>query len=231
MSRLKTVQPKQLLAVALILVAAGALAFALRDIVREAVVMPLAYAAWFADLLLKSVPQALLLAVLLILGIYIALRGFAQRIESSALPPPGPTKSAPRSRLSFWIRQLGNLESSALAREKTADEIRGLILNILTYEEGADEEEIVQRVRDGALVVPPEVKSLLLNGQRWMNPEPRRSFPRVWRRWLDLRRPAGRTATQLSRMDGKLEAVIDFLEVHVGGSSPQASTSGRPPID
>lgn len=217
MSKLKNIQPTQLLVIALILVVAGILAFILRDMVREAVVIPLAYLAWFADLVLKSIPQAIFLALLLIAGIYIVLRGFAQGSESPDRPPVRQDTGSYRTRLGFWVRQLNHLEDSALAREKVAEEMRGLILSIVAHEESIDEDEIVQRVRAGSLSVPSEVKSLLLNGQRWMNPESNRPPSQLLRRLRAALPRSKQSTVRSSALDKKLEDAIEYVEAQVGG--------------
>ena len=82
MSRLQHIQPCQWLLVALVLVVTAVLTILLRDVVREIIVIPMAYALWLGDIILRSLPQGLLLGLLIVLCIGIVLRSALKRTEA-----------------------------------------------------------------------------------------------------------------------------------------------------
>ncbi|BCX02086.1 MAG: hypothetical protein KatS3mg053_0024 [Candidatus Roseilinea sp.] len=222
MSKLRRVRPAQLLIAALVLIGVGVLTFALRDAVREAVVIPLAYAVWLTDLLLRSLPQSLFLAVLLIISVVIVLRGLLQAGARSGDPPLRSVAGSARSRLGFWARQLGNLDHSQFAREQTAQEMRSLMLKTLAHTHQLDPNEVMARLRSGTLNVPPEIEALLRNRQGWMQVEqPGSAHPlaSLWRRLCRTFQPARRMTDQAAHLNDKLKAAIDYVEAQLGNST------------
>lgn len=223
MSRLRRIRPTQLLMGALVLIGVGTLTFILRDAVRETVVIPLAYAAWLTDLLLRSLPQGLFLALLLVISAVIVLRGILHSgRHGDELPfQPAPTRS--RSRLGVLVRQLRNLDRSQFARERTAQEMRNLVLRVLAQTYHLDPNEVTARVRSGAINVPPEIAALLRNWQGWMDIERRDGRSPLVRLWQWLRSvlsPARRSANEpVAALDDKLKAAIDYVEAHIGNST------------
>ncbi|MCS6847246.1 MAG: hypothetical protein RMN52_05970 [Anaerolineae bacterium] len=222
MSKLRPTRPAQLLMAALVLISVGVLTFALRDAVREAVVIPLAYAVWLTDLLLRSLPQGLFLAVLLIISAVVLLRGLLQAGARAGEMPFRPVGGGARSRLGFWMRQLSNLDHSQFAREQTAQEMRSLMLKTLAHTHQLDQNKVMARVRSGALSVPPEIEALLRNWQGWMQveqPGGAHTLAALWQRLRDVFPPARRTTDQAARLNDKLDAAIDYVEAQLGNST------------
>lgn len=226
MNAIRRIQPARLLVAALTLIGVGILTLALRDIVREAVVIPLAYAAWMADLVLKSLPQGVFLAVLVITGLFIVLRGFSQAGARPAAPPFRPVADTFRSRLGFWARQFNHLDISPFAREQAAQEMRNLVLRTLAHVHQIEPGEAIRRVRSGSLSVPVEIAQLLFDWQGWMEDAQHgttRPSPTLWRRLRDALIPTRRLSRRLSdrtaRFNGKIEAVIDYVEAQLGDST------------
>jgi hypothetical protein len=205
-----------MLAVALVLIGTGALAFVLRDAVREFVVFPLAYLLWLADRFARSVPQAIFLGLLVAAATVIVLRAFGRR---SGPPAPQPRLVETRregTRLGFWARQMDRCEDSAFASERLAMELRDLVTRILADEERLSPEEILTRVRAGTMAVPDDVHALLTRPQDWLSGARRDPLARVIsaiRAWLRMPEPA-RAA---SALDGKLQAVAGYIEKRIGG--------------
>lgn len=227
MNKLRSIHPTQVLTAAAMLIGVGVLTLALRDVVRESVVIPLAYAVWLADLLLKSLPQSLFLAVLVLVSAVVVLRGL---LYTSPLPRqfmPRRDRGGFRSRLDFWTRRLNALDASPFAQEQSAQEMRNLVLRALADQ--LDPDEVAAAVRNGALAVPPEVGALLLNWRDWLSDDAAASLhtsPRTW--WERLRealRPDRRSAAESARINRKLEAVVEFLEAQV---TPVRQTADEP---
>jgi hypothetical protein len=213
MNRLARIQPRQWLFIALVLIATGVLTFLLRDTVREAVVIPLTYAVWLGDRMLSSLPQGMLLGVLLVLGAGILVRSATRSTEpaqevSGYAPAPAEQR---HSRLVFWARQLNRMEDSQFAVEKLAVELKALTVKILSAQENLPDDEVIDAVKRGTLAVPAEVRDLILRPQDWMTAHP----PSQWQlflRWLRRNQPE---APANDPQSAKLEAVIRFIETRV----------------
>ncbi|MCS7056401.1 MAG: hypothetical protein NZM18_09570 [Thermoflexales bacterium] len=218
MNKLRRIRLAQLLMVALLFIVIGALTFTLRDVVREAVVIPLAYAVWLTDVLLRSLPQSLFLAILLMISAVIVLRRLLQANAQPDELPSRPTVSGTRSRLGFWMRQLNNLDRSRFAREQVAQEMRNLILRTLAQTRQLEPGEVMAGIRSGAIGVPPEVEGLLRNWQGWMETERDDGYGWGWL-WQRLRRALRPRAQASSPLDDKLKAAVDYLETQLGNST------------
>jgi hypothetical protein len=226
MSKLKTIGPTQVLVLALLLIATGALALMLRDTVREFVVLPLAYLAWLAGVILSTIPQSILLAVLLVVCVYIIARSVAWRDESPLWPSSAPETSASRGPMGFWAAYLNNVEDSPHARESLARALRALILKMLAHQHGIEPDEVLQLLRtskrDGdsdanaALSVPPDVRMILLDWQSWTRAAPAGLSSRPLQRLRAMLRPSTQRDSDTDRMDKQLRAAIEFIEAQSG---------------
>ncbi len=217
MNRLARVQPRQWLLIALVLIATGILTFLLREAVRDTVVIPLTYALWMGDFMLRSVPQALLLGLLIALSIAIIVRSATKNTgdEQPSAYAAEPKAQYP-SRLVFWARQLSRMEDSQFAVEKLAVELKGLTIRILAAQENLPEEGVIDAVKNGTLDVPAEVRELIIRPQDWMTANP----PTQWAlflRWLRRNQP---TSAMDTPKNAKLEAVIRFIETRVDSEQP-----------
>ena len=158
----------RLLAVAGVLLLTATLTWLLRETVRDVVVRPITYLLWLGSLFLRSVPEQILLAALILAGAYVALRSLTSR------PPIAPASSAavePRraeeSRLRFWQSQFRYAPGSDFAAEKLAAELRSLLLNMLEHQERMSRDQVLQSAAAGELELPAPVRTLLLQQQRW----------------------------------------------------------------
>ncbi len=214
MNKIRHIQPAQLLLVAATLIGIGILTIVLRDAVREAVVIPLAYAVWMTDLLLRSLPQVLLLAVLLIISALFILRAFSQAGARFGEMTFRPVTGGARSRLGFWVRRLDNLDHSQFAREQVSQELRNLVLKTLAHVHQLDPSEVPSHIRSGAMNVPPEVKALLFDWQGWMQDgqDGTRLPSSLWRRLRGALSPTRHSADRTARLNVKLEAVVEYIE-------------------
>jgi hypothetical protein len=220
-----------LLLIPALLLAALLVTLALQGLVRQAIVLPLSYLFWLADLLVSSVPQGTFWALLLAVGVYItakSLFGRQRRRSFARLTPPEETDRPEPSRLHQRLYYLQQLSNSSFAREKIAFELRRLIIEILAYQERESTAEIERRVHDGTLAAPPEVHLLLKSWQTWLSDkkEPNRSSDRLsvllprWVRssplwqWLSQRRThlAINSSASPSPYERKVAAVIDYME-------------------
>ncbi len=196
------------------------LAAYLRDIVRDVFAGPLGYTLYLAGLLLRSVPQALFLGVLIALGVVIAFSSLGARRDDPGLPP-GRARPDPRhSRMRVWTYYLSQFGRSAYAREKMTLEMRALILSSLAVLERSTPVEIERRIINGSLDVPAEVADLAL-AERALASRSRAGSPprsRLPRALEELReRISGRilsdsAAAQQSAAWVKLQAALAWIE-------------------
>lgn len=215
--RLANATPRQVLALALVLLATGAIAFVLRGPVREFIVLPLAYLIWLTDLFLRSVPQAIFLALLVVLAGIIVLRGFGRTAAPEARPAASAGARRESTRFGYWARQFDRCEESAFASERLAMELRDLVSRILADEERLSTDEVIARVRDGSLVVPAEVRTLMTRPQAWLAANKVDPLARLIRRIRSLLRLQDAPGTQPD-LDAKLLVVITYIENRIGGS-------------
>lgn len=210
MSRLQRIQPRQWLLVALVLIGTAVLTLLLRDTVREAIVIPMTYALWLGDIALSSLPQGLLLGLLIVLCIGIVLRSALKSDRIEPEPRPQIITGQHHSRLLFWARQLNRLEDSQFAVEKLAAELKKMLLRVLSTQENLTEDEVIDAVRSGELAVPADIRTLIVRPQDWMKAQPASG----WEALLRLLRPK-RAPKVNPEQTRRIEAVIAFIERRV----------------
>lgn len=216
MKRLQHIQPRQWLLIALVLVTTAALTVLLRDTVREAIVIPMAYALWLGDIILRSLPQGLLLGLLVVLCIGIVLRSALKSDRTEPEPRAAVITGQHHSRLLFWARQLSRLEDSQFAVEKLATELKKVILQVLSAQENLTEDEVIDLVRSGALAVPADIRTLIVRPQDWMTAQPASGWEALLR-WLRPKRAPKANPAQTR----KIEDVIAFIEGRVNSERIQ----------
>jgi hypothetical protein len=191
--------------VALTLLLAGMLVLVVTGGVRDMIVVPMLYMIWLAGQLYQSIPQALLWGVFLVAAVLVALQSLAWR-----LPPPLYPNSATAQlgRVAAWERLLRESTEDDYARWRLAQRLSAMAIATLADREQCLPHELRQRLADGSLDLPAEVRSYLRIGLAASAPASRsqRSF---WRRVL-----AGRIggAQLVDRPDLDPEPVIQFLE-------------------
>jgi len=213
---------RRLVAVAAVLLLTAALTWLLRDMVRDVVVLPLTFLFWYIDLLVRSVPERVLLAALVLLGGFVALRSLTRRPPA---PPPTGAPVEPRrgedSRLRFWRVQFTYAPTSDFAAEKLAAELRSLLLQTIEHRERRSRDEILRAVAAShdaagqpssktpeqfALDLPPAVRAVLLE-QKTPAP-PAEPLLRKLQRLLRLPLPP-QPPTAYER---DLTTIVEFLE-------------------
>ena len=192
--RLKIIVP----AAFFLLIVALALMVGLREFVRLYIVVPVSYAAWFIDLVLRSISQSTYWAILVVIGALLAwqsvgsLRSLIRKRTVVALVPDKVGQSRLVERRDLFSR----VDDSAFARERIAFEMRSLIVQLLAYQERQSVAEIELRIRNHAISAPPDVKSLLVDWRSWLTDEPTRTPPSTPRQ-----AGRGQEASSRSRMD------------------------------
>jgi hypothetical protein len=186
----------------------GVLALVFWDFIRETIVIPLYHFFWIIDLTVKSVPDGVYLAVLLLIGFMLsvnALQGLQLR------GPNRPPTSAPYSastRYTVWARLYRNLYRRTILSNHFGSETRRLLLTMLAYQENVTVEEAEALVKSGALSVPPAVKTLVERKEIHLN-RPQNGANTHWLlRWL---RP-GEPALDSTEIDPQVAEIVAFIE-------------------
>ena len=129
--------------------------------VRDWIAIPIYFLAWVSDLILKSFPQQLYLALLILVCVIIGLDAlWAIKLvpnAESAEQKPAPS----RSRYVYWRTLCAYAQASAYSREKFAAESRKLILAVLADQQGVDGAQVQLRVENGSLAVPEAIRKLI----------------------------------------------------------------------
>jgi hypothetical protein len=221
MRTLRTATPIRLLFAVLVLLATAGLAYVLRDLVREVIVLPLSYATWMLGLLLRSVPQSVLLAVVILLCALLALRGLTRGRPATRFQVAAPDTRPEPSRLTFWRRQFRNAPNSGYAADKLTMELRNLTYNALAHDLRIDRGDVERMVKAGEIELPPAVRTALLSESMWNSGSP----------MDDLGHALAQVRAAVSRLfrlppefastkrDAALTAVLEFVESRLGSAN------------
>lgn len=194
----------RLLPLALVLLLAGLLALAFRDFVREAIVLPIAYAAWVVSLLLESLPQIIPWMIFLAIGLVIAL--------GSLIARPKPARAAgggaphPRGPVEALARQIDLAAQGYYFRWHLARRLRNLAVDTIAYRRRSTPEQVKQQLDAGTLSLPPAIRAYL---------EAELAFGPVSRFADLLRRVRPGAPAFASPLDLDPAEVVRFLEAQV----------------
>lgn len=199
-----------LLLAALLPLAVG-LMLSLRDFVREAILVPLSYLFWIADLLIRSTPQALFWALLVITGLIIAVRSLYV-----VSPPPEKvgeleTRATRRQRVGFWTFQMHMLRQG-VARARFADFLSRLGLEVLAFREQITPVEAEARLQNGEFDAPEILAFLRI--RRMVPSEGFGLLPRLveWLGEWKNRLLGQRNGALASSAEDELRRTVEYLE-------------------
>jgi hypothetical protein len=180
------------------------LALALRDVVREVIVIPLLYVLWIGQLLLHSVPQVVCWSVFLIAAFLVALLNLAQwEVPQRALRA---TTRRSSGQVAVWAKRIRLMGRGGYTGWYFGQHVEKLIVDVLAYRERLSTRETRHRVKAGDLDAPPEVRAyfaivLLPSRYRWRIAS-----------LLRFRLRPGRRAQGMSLDESDVAQVVRFLE-------------------
>ncbi len=134
----------------------GVLALAFRDVVREAIVIPIAYAAWVVGLLIDSLPQIIPWLIVLAIGLVIAL--------ASLIARPKPARAAGRvtphlrGPVEALARRIDLAAHGYYFRWHLARRLRDLAVDTIAYRRRLAPEQVEQQLAAGRLNLPPAIR-------------------------------------------------------------------------
>ena len=164
-------KPWEYLAViGLVLLLTVPLVLALRDVVREVIVIPLLYVLWMGRLLLRSLPQVLCWSVFLIVAFLLALGSLAQWEGPRRTPRAATGRSS--GQVAVWAKRIRLMARGGYTGWYFGRHVEKLIVAVLAYRERLSIREIRRRIKVGDLEAPPEVRAyfgivLLPSRHRW----------------------------------------------------------------
>ena len=146
------------------------LVLALRDVVREVIVIPLLYVLWMGRLMLRSVPQVLCWSVFLIAAFFVALLSLAQW-EGPRRALRATTRSS-SGQVAAWAKRIRLMARGGYTGWYFGQHVEKLIVAVLAYRERLSTRETRRRIKAGDLDAPPEVRAyfrivLLPSRNRW----------------------------------------------------------------
>jgi hypothetical protein len=216
----KNLSPVKIILLAILgLFLTAALALALTDLVRNLLAEPLTRLYYFFVLLVKSTPQAVFWAILLLFLLVVAGKS-VQEVKTPDLPEfDTPLRSPKRERVGFWAIHINMaLQGDHYSRARLAEFLSGVALDLFAQEERASVAEVRQRLDRGELDLPPEIENYLkARLASAYTPRPglwrmaQEKLARLWNSITGKYSPGSRTLPD--QFTGQeLERVIQYLE-------------------
>lgn len=163
---------RRVLLIGLLLLVVVVLVPLLQDVVRDGLVTPLLYVAWFGRLLFDSVPQQAGWLFLVGIATLLAWRSLVPRSAPTLVSRE--REAAPRGRVTPWVRLLRGAESDPYGNWRLQHRLAQLSQEVLALQERVPQREIRQRLVRNTLDLPPEVRAALRVGIESYRPPQRR---------------------------------------------------------
>ena len=144
---------------ALAALAIGLLSLTLRDFVREAIVLPIAYTAWVVGVLVESLPQIIPWLIFLAVGLIIALSSLIDRPKRDRAAD-GVTADR-RGPVEALARRIDLATHGYYFRWHLARRLRELAVDAIAYRRRLTSEQVKQRLAAGTLDLPPAIRVYL----------------------------------------------------------------------
>jgi hypothetical protein len=131
------------------------------DFIRDTIIVPIYYFIWVIGLILKSIPQGVYWAFLVLLSLIIGFKTLeSTQVERNFERREGDQPQAD-TRYLYWRRLCTNMDISPFSRQRFAWEVRKLILSMLAYEWGIDIAEAETLILTGTLDIPDAIRFLI----------------------------------------------------------------------
>jgi hypothetical protein len=152
---------KVILIMAAVLIAlALPLMFLLEDFVRDAIILPLGYYAWYFGVIFDALPQSLLIGVLVALLAYLAA-GSLRRQRSAPDKPRTHQRQLPGN-VRIWTDRIDLVSQGTYSRARFEHQFGQLLLRLISHEERLSLRETMQRIQAGEIEIAPELKPYVL---------------------------------------------------------------------
>ena len=198
----------------LALVPAVGLMVVLKDVAREALVVPILYAFWLAGLVIASLHQGVVWVLLLAVVAILLLRGLGthpQQPMPDMRDPQQETTSL--GRVAFWETQVSLAADPGYSGDSSRHELRKLILGVLAYQRHDTPRQTKQCLQSGEVQVLPEMLPFLEAGPHHVALVSPALFARL-RGWPQGRSPF-RSAPPEMPLKQNLERIVQFFETQL----------------
>jgi hypothetical protein len=205
-------QPSRIALAAVVFGLTALITVALQETVRALVVEPIARLAWLLGLVIGIVPQRVLLLGIVGFGAFAVALAVLERDD---LMPPRAYRAPLEGELTAltgWMHHTQYAAGSFFSAQRITTELRRILcFELLGAADGDAVRTLVDRVREGALTVPPDVGDVVLGTPEWMQGRTRVPMP-GW-----FARTAERAGVNLTRewtpasLD-RLRGVVAYLE-------------------
>lgn len=200
-----------------ILLVYACLAVIFPQLVYDFVVWPLHYAGWYVNLLIKSFPQFIFLALLAGTGLVMGLLSVPRfrRRHAAAVERLTPL---PETRFQHWGRWAKESDRQAVMGKILAEDLREFLIQVLIDQEALPRWQVEAAVEAQTLATPPEVQMLVVHHRLSTYARSPGFLERLearLRRWLHLPEAALPDSVEASRFDKAIREVISYLEQRV----------------
>lgn len=138
------------------------LAYLLRDLVRTYLLIPTLYVLWAVRVIYYFIPGSVYWLILLIILINLANRSLSRRLLR---PPRVPLLDREnRNPIETWAHLIQNRSQGDYYRWKLANQFASLALQLIAHREQITPEEVRDRLLDGTLPVPEDLRTWLITG-------------------------------------------------------------------
>jgi hypothetical protein len=178
------------------------LGLALQGFTRNTLVIPIAYAAWMADLIFQSLPGWLLWAWFMVIAVILALRSLRGRARDERLQRGG--RTAADGPVRIWATKVSTISQGDYFRWHLAHDLAELALHFTAYR---DRRGVARSERGdyiASLNAPPKIAAYLEAGLKpppWQPVSPLGRVTQLVRRDLEL-----------TPLDIDLTEVVEYLE-------------------
>lgn len=219
--RARLANPRRLVLLSILfLVLVVALLFWARPIIRELVVTPVSYLVWAIGILVNSAPQVFFWTALLLILVAASYRSVVGRRSRETMPAPSELAEATfdSTRLSgqvaFWALKVRLANRGSDYYQTSFNQAVGrLLMDLIAYRFHLSPFQVEERLRDGSIEVPGEVRTYALGSLRRMDIRDRHFLRELWQslrhaleRWL---KPG---AEQTIKIDPRLAVVLNYIE-------------------
>ena len=193
---------KRLLLLGLLLVPIALLTLLFKEIARTIILLPVQYLLWIAGVLWRSIPQALIWGIVVVVALRVAVGSLiVRRRRKEGLDSRRAMEHWGRARI--WTRWVELSGQGGYFRRRLSRYLADLTLDTLAEREHLPPEQVPAELEAGRLDVPPRIRAYLLAAVQ--EPPPDRL---AWFRQLLKAQPAPLQVAP--------EEIADFLEAHNG---------------
>lgn len=180
------------------------------DFVRDTVVIPIYYLMWVTNLILKSIPQGVYLALPILISLAVGGNTLRSLRGRQQLRNYQENRSDDSARYVVWRRLYDHLMESQFSRDHFVWEVRKLILCLLAYQEGVEVFQAEEMIDNGTLNVPDAVKNLIQQKEIPIPILPSRAIERALLRLRQLLFKVDRSLDP--QIDQQVDEIVRFIE-------------------